>query len=282
MPYMCFDPKPLSSSTLRTGSTPLATFMRRLMTSYAVYYNRRHERSGHLFQNRYKSFVCEEDPYFLELVRYIHLNPLRSGLVRDLEELERYPWCGYGVLMGRRESPWQEIDEVLKYFNNRVGKAREACKRFMEDGMNQGRRPELMGGLPHSVGKGKNFFQKQEQDSADLHDPRILGSSNFVEDFLKRLQCPRENNQLRLTLKDILEKVVNWSNLSVTDLTSGSKRPEVARARAVLSYIAVRLVKMRTTEVALFLNVSQSAISKSILKGEKVLKENQVINQILK
>ncbi|MBI5017160.1 MAG: transposase [Deltaproteobacteria bacterium] len=61
----------------RTGS--LGTFMRRLLTGYAVTFNRRHERSGHLFQNRYKSVVCDEEPYLLELVRYIHLNPLRVG-----------------------------------------------------------------------------------------------------------------------------------------------------------------------------------------------------------
>jgi REP element-mobilizing transposase RayT len=267
---------------LRTTSIPLATFMRRLMTSFAVHYNRRYERSGHLFQNRYKSFVCEEDPYFLELIRYIHLNPLRSGLVRDLDDLERYPWSGYGVLMGRRQNSWQEIDEVLGYFNHRIGKAREAYRRFMEGGLNQGRRPELMGGLHHSVGEGEIIFQEQDQDSQNLHDPRILGSSDFVKDLLKESKYHRETTHLRLTLKDIAEKVVNWSNLSGTELTSGSKRPEVAKARAVLSYIAVRLAKMRTTEVALFLNVSQSAISKSILKGEKFLKENQPINQILK
>jgi hypothetical protein len=82
-----------------------------------------------------KSFVCEEDPYFLELVRYIHLNPLRSGLVKDLEELNVYPWCGFGVLMGRDKKSWQEIDEVLKYFANRVGQARSGYRRFMEDGI---------------------------------------------------------------------------------------------------------------------------------------------------
>jgi REP element-mobilizing transposase RayT len=103
---------------LRTGPTSLSTLMRRLMTSYAVYYNRRHQRLGHLFQNRYKSLICEEDPYFLELVRYIHLNPLRSGLVKNLEGLERYPWCGYGVLMGRHKNSWQQIDEVLGQFEN--------------------------------------------------------------------------------------------------------------------------------------------------------------------
>ena len=78
---------------------------RRLMTGYVVNFNKRHKRSGHLFQNRYKSIVCEEYSYLLELVRYIHLNPLRAGLVKDLKELDKYPWSGHSVILGRRENP---------------------------------------------------------------------------------------------------------------------------------------------------------------------------------
>ena len=61
---------------LRTATFPIATVMRRLLTGYAIYFNRKHRRYGHLFQNRYKSILCQEDPYFLELVRYIHLHPV--------------------------------------------------------------------------------------------------------------------------------------------------------------------------------------------------------------
>ena len=71
----------------------------KLLRGYAVTFNLRHSRSGHLFQNRYKSLVCEEEPYLLELVRYIHLNPLRAGIVASMDELELYPWSGHGVLM---------------------------------------------------------------------------------------------------------------------------------------------------------------------------------------
>ena len=71
---------------LRTGLTPIATVMRRLLTGYAVQFNRRHRRHGHIFQNRYKSILCQEDPYLKELVRYIHLNPLRAGLSRIFHE----------------------------------------------------------------------------------------------------------------------------------------------------------------------------------------------------
>ena len=65
---------------LKTGNTPIATVMRRLLTGYAVGFNHRHRRYGRLFQNRYKSILCQADPYLLELVRYIHLNPLRAGI----------------------------------------------------------------------------------------------------------------------------------------------------------------------------------------------------------
>jgi hypothetical protein len=81
------------------------------MTGYAVTFNIRHRRSGHLFQNRYKSVVCEEDPYLLELVRYIHLNPLRARLVEDLKSLDKYTWAGHSVLTGKQKNPL--VPEIL-------------------------------------------------------------------------------------------------------------------------------------------------------------------------
>ena len=94
---------------LRSGPSGLSSFMRRLLTGYAAGYNRRHKRYGHLFQNRYKSIICQEDPYFKELVPYIHLNPLRAGLVDTLIELNRYRWCGHSALLGSRKTNWQEM-----------------------------------------------------------------------------------------------------------------------------------------------------------------------------
>ena len=89
--------------------------MRPQYPRHAISYNRQHHRHGHLFQNRYKSIICEEDAYFTELVRYIHLNPLRAGLVDALTQLDRYPWCDHAVVLGRRDQPWQDRDYVLKW-----------------------------------------------------------------------------------------------------------------------------------------------------------------------
>ncbi len=95
---------------LRTGETPISNVMRRLLTGYAIEFNWRHHRTGHLFQNRFKSVLCQEDAYLLELVRYIHLNPIRAGLVKNLDELDRYPYSGHSFLMGTLTNTWQEID----------------------------------------------------------------------------------------------------------------------------------------------------------------------------
>ena len=84
----------------KTGSVPLSTLMRRLLTGYAISFNRRHHRCGHLFPNRYKSILCQEDSYLLELTRYIHLNPLRAKLVKSMKALDRYKYSGHGVIMG--------------------------------------------------------------------------------------------------------------------------------------------------------------------------------------
>src|SRR5210317_1294238 len=101
---------------LRTGSAPIATVMRRLLTGYAVTFNRRHRRHGQLFQNRYKSILCQEDLYLLELVRYIHLNPLRAGIVKNISELNKYTYNGHGVLLGNKKRAWQDTQYFLGFF----------------------------------------------------------------------------------------------------------------------------------------------------------------------
>ena len=159
---------------LRPTHGKLGHLMRRLLTGHAVTFNLRHQRSGHLFQNRYKSIICEEEPYLLELVRYIHLNPLRAGLVKDITELNDYPWSGHAVLMGHREMPGQNADEVLRYFGKRKTSAREKYQSFVADGIPLGRREELVGGgLKRMLKLGDGALNT-------AYDDRILGSGETV------------------------------------------------------------------------------------------------------
>jgi REP element-mobilizing transposase RayT len=110
---------------VKSGPDGLPTFMRRLLSGYAQYFNRRHKRVGHLFQNRYKSIICEEEAYFDKLVAYIHLNPLRAGIVQTLQQLTVYPWSGHAVLMNEVAYDWMDRDYVLQFFGSRGGTARK-------------------------------------------------------------------------------------------------------------------------------------------------------------
>jgi len=105
---------------LRTGLIPVSVLMSRLLTGYAVWFNKKYRRHGQLFQNRYKSILCQEDPYLKDLVRYIHLNPLRPGLVEDIKTLDKHPWCGHSVLMNKTKQVWQNVDYVFKIGQKKV------------------------------------------------------------------------------------------------------------------------------------------------------------------
>ena len=110
--------------------------MRRLLTGYAVYFNKRHQRSGHLFQNRYKSLICADDRYLLALVRYIHLNPIRAGVVPSLDALAAYRWCGHRELLNAEEGLLAR-EKVLSYWTHQKRTAGAKYLQFMADGLSQ-------------------------------------------------------------------------------------------------------------------------------------------------
>ena len=117
---------------LKTGKDPIATVMRRLLTGYASGFNRRHGRSGHLFQNRYRSILCQEDAYLKELVRYIHLNPMRARVVENLAALDEYPYAGHSILLREHSREWQSTDSVLSLFGRKASVARKKYREFIE------------------------------------------------------------------------------------------------------------------------------------------------------
>ena len=167
---------------VRTGSRPLPRSMRSLLTGYASAFNRRHQRTGHLVQNRDKSIVVEEEPYLLELVRYLHLNPLRATVVPDLRGLARYPWTGHSALLGRVARPWQDTGTILTQFGAASAPARRAYHAFVAQGLPQGRRPEFQGGgLLRSLGGWQAVAALRRGREAYGGDERILGSAAFVE-----------------------------------------------------------------------------------------------------
>jgi len=174
---------------LKTGDVPVSRVMQRLLTGYVVNYNRRHRRFGHLFQNRYKSILCQEDPYLLELVRYIHLNPLRAKLVSGYKALGRHPYCGHGVILGRRENDWQDVEYILRLFGDKEGSARRRYSEFVRAGIEQGKRSDLIGGgLLRSQGGWAAVKALRGSGEYQKGDERILGDGDFVDEVLSQAE----------------------------------------------------------------------------------------------
>ena len=265
---------------LRTGSIPLASVMRRLLTGYAVSLNHRHNRSGPLFQNRYKSVVCQEDAYLKELVRYIHLNPVRAGMVQGAHALNAYPYCGHSAVMGSVQRPWQDVAYVLEYFGGTADSAKKAYLRFVEEGMSQGHRDDLAGGgLIRSMGGWTEVTHMKGQGLGPvMSDERILGDSDFVERLLSQADEAYERRyrlkRLGYDADRIAARVGEIYDMDPRDFLSKGKQKRKVRARSLFCYWAVRELGMTLRDLARRLEMSPPAIGHCVEKGEIIAREN--------
>ncbi len=260
---------------LRTGQTPLTRIMSRLLTGYAVSYNRRYRRHGHLFQNRYKSILCQEDTYLLELVRYIHLNPLRAKLVKSLAESDKYPYSGHSALMGTVQREFQSTDYILQQFGKKLPSARRAYRAYVEKGIAQGRRLELVGGgLIRSAGGWSAVKAMRRAKDHMKSDERILGDGEFAQSILDGAK-ERLDERYRLKAQGYdLDKVANRvsSELGITpeQVWLPGKHPITVKARSLFCYWAVRKLGFSATELSKKLGISQPSVSISVRRGEKI------------
>jgi putative transposase len=262
---------------IRTGIMPLSKTMSSVLTGYAMGFNHRNKHDGHLFQNRYKSTVVDEEQYFLALVRYIHLNPVRARMIDSVEALTDYPWAGHCVLMGRSKRSFQDVDAVLRLFGKRAGAARKELVAFMK--MDQARSEEKVfkgGGLRRSMGAKSQSARGNKEKWA--HDERILGDSSFVESVLKKND--RENRYTILSpdekwkaFDNVLKRLCEEFDVTPRELFGGSKRRPVSEVRQLLSYAGSRALGISAAELSRSLNVSSQAILKAAAKAEETWEE---------
>jgi putative transposase len=263
---------------LRTGTASISTVMRRVLTGYAVRYNRRHKRNGHLFQNRFKSILCQEDRYLLELVRYIHLNPLRARIVAGLPSLDRFPYCGHSRLMGRRESRWQDTNYILRFFGKTLSAARGRYREYLAEGMTQGRRPDLIGGgLVRGLGGWTSVRTMRKIGVYQKGDERLLGDGEFVEDVLARAE---ENLERRhdlkakgLDFKKVVAQVATLLGLEPAEVLAFGRNRRTVMARSLVCFWAVRELGTSQMQLARDLRVSQPAVSMAVIRGERLAKD---------
>jgi putative transposase len=264
---------------LRTASAPLSDVMRVLNTGYAVRFNRRQRRTGYLFQNRFKSLLVDEERYLLELVRYIHLNPLRAHLVSTLEDLAGFPWTGHAALLGRTKRPWQAVTAVLQLFGSGARAARAAYRQFVADGIAAGSGGALVGGgLRRQRGGWVQRTERIRGRDRWAFDERILGSGGFVERVLAEHAAAARPPVVNATdipalLSTLLQRAAAQCAVAPDAITSSSHRAAPARGRALFCRWAVVDLGVSSKVVARFLGVTRQSVRRALERCDHVFGE---------
>jgi len=218
--------------------------------------------SRHLFQNRYTSIVCEEDAYFMELIRYIHLNPLRARIVKTLEELDNYRWCGHHSVAQQTPLPWYDATYVLRHFGSL-----KAYQPFMREGIEKKHVPDLDGGgLVRSLGGRANTLQ-QRNDPVRA-DVRILGTGDFVKGLLEQETRYASLQERRTTMTSLIEHHCNRAGILPQSLQGGNRARNISALRSELAHLLVRDLGISYAEIGRQLGISTSGVSRIMRRRE--------------
>lgn len=263
---------------LLIGNSRLSEIMRRLLTGYAVYYNKTYRRSGHLFQNRYKSIVCDKDEYLLPLVRYIHLNPVRAKVI-DFSSLADYHWTGHHELVkGYKEGMIIKADEMLSFFGKERKEATDSYIKFVSEGLNL-KENYSSGGLIRSLGGFKELLKRGDKNK-EAYDERILGCGNFVEEVLKKAG---EKDRIVCKIKDIdgfLELISKYYNVEKEAILN-TRVKAVRDARSILAYAGNEYLNKNVTEMGKLLGITQEAASIARSKGRDIFLRDKLEEKLL-
>jgi len=257
---------------VETGMIPLSKIMQGIQQSYTAYFHKKYDSVGHVFQGRYKSILCQRDNYLLELVRYIHLNPVRAGLMDTPED---FPWSSHQVYIGRLHQAFIEKDFILNMFSEDEFIGETLYRQFIEDGLN-----------------------KDYQDPFDnVVDHLYLGDIEFVEGLKKRIKRQdrtgsqkREKNKQgpedpvilrKKTLTEILKAVTQITGVSSESILSMSREQLISKARSLYAFVAVRRSGMSNKSVAKYLGREINSISYMIrIIDERMSQDNVILDQL--
>lgn len=221
---------------LQAGDSALSAGMQNLSFRYTRYLNARLGRAGHVFQGRFKAFLVDQDRYGLELVRYIHLNPVRARMVR---EPGAYRWSSYRAYLGEEALPWLTTDWVLGQFGARLAVARARFATYVEAASTEGHSEVFYGGKD---------------------DSRVVGEEDFVRKVLpKKPRGPKPP-----TLSAIVAHVCRSASLSEAALKAPGKGRAQANARALAGWLARKSQAVTLTRVADHFHRELSTLSHAV------------------
>jgi putative transposase len=219
---------------VQIGNTPISKVIHNLAFRYSQFINRRHKKIGHLFQGRFKAILIQESAYFLRLLRYIHMNPIRAHFVKDPED---YPWSSHGAYLGHMEFVWLTTSYGLSKFEDILDTARL---------------------------KYRNYILKQETEDMlkelrqGFSDGQVLGDDNFLEDIRNSFNEP---SSIKITVQTILEALCQVYDVDKILLASPQRSDRLSLIRGAGALLA-RKNRLTLEELAKVFNRDGSSLNR--------------------
>jgi REP element-mobilizing transposase RayT len=226
---------------IEIGRTPLSKVMQNILFRYTRYWNRRYKKTGHLFQGRYKAILCDKEGYLLELIRYLHLNPVRSKIVNDPAD---YAWSSHRAYLKGEAKSWISVDEILPRWGKSHAQAIVGYRRFVLDGLSDGHRDDLY----------------------KVIDQRYLGGDAFVERVEEREPEPEERQIVEIGWAEIRDRVCNQFGLPVSVVLHRGRAREIVRVRRVMAWLGRELGGFTNQALAKELRQEPAVLSRGLGK----------------
>ncbi len=238
---------------IQVGSVSLSKIIQNLGFRYTRYVNQQRNVVGHLFQGRFKAILVDADSYLLELMRYIHLNPVRAGLCKTVDD---YEWSSHHAYMGEETIPWLHRQEILTRFSHDESKARALFLDFTHQGTGEARRVEFHNGS---------------------HLGQILGDDHFAE---RALSASGYAGMIKPpSLQYIIEAVCNEYGIDKSILYEQGKGRLHSEARAMAAFVVQGLEGVTLTSLAEEMGRELSAISQAAGRLHQKMNENELLRQ---
>lgn len=243
---------------MQVAEKPLSKVMQSLLYRYTRYYNQRYRQVGHLFQGRYKAIVCDKESYLLELVRYLHLNPVRARMVR---EPRGYPWSSHRVYLGDKDGVGIAVEEILSRWSKRKKQAVAAYEQFVLDEVEQGHR--------------EDYYRVKEQ--------RYLGDEEFVEKVERRVERVERVLPVRMTVEEIVDRIGREYGKTPREILGRGRGRREAELRAIVSYVGREIGGLKLTQAAKVFARDVSALSLGVKKLEaRMLRDEPLRRRVQK
>ena len=229
---------------VEVGRVPLSKAMQVLLYRYTRRYNQRYRKSGHLFQGRYKAILCDRDNYLMELIRYLHLNPVRAGMARDPG---RYRWSSHEAYIGGKSTSGIAVEDGLKLWGAHRVQAIKAYQQFIRDGLGAGHQEEYY----------------------EVKDQRYLGDDNFVEAVCRNIDEQEPASPVKITMEEILRELARGTGMTLRGLLGKGRGRVESRLRAEAAYTGREVGAISLTEAAKYLGRDSSTISLAVKRLEE-------------